>query len=107
MDAKSIWANRHNKKEEDALKKLRLRDYQNFSTTVIAKVKKVDPDTFIDALFHLALLGVYATCAPETDAETRQVLALYQVEEAIDNPKVNAAKLFNFERVAEEKTIIQ
>lgn len=89
------------------LKSLKISECQNFADSVIEKAKNINHDEFLDALFHLALYGVYAMCTPDTDIETRRVLALYQVQEAINNPKVDAAKIFKLEKEQTEETIIQ
>ncbi len=89
------------------MQKLKISESLLFAESVIDRANKSTDNELLNALFHLALYGVYATCDPETDLETRRVLALYQVEEALTECVVDVQQLFSIDIEPTEKPIIQ
>ena len=74
------------------LTQLRFKDCLNFCNGFLDDVRKASPEEIINAFFELALANVNYGCKPETDKETRQVLAVYQADCALRIAKIDVTE---------------
>ncbi len=86
---------------ENNLKQLRVSECLDFANGLINRVKNASNDEIFNALCHLAVINVAYGCTPGADRETRQVLAIYQIEVALnavaDAPPVLDKAIEDFE----------
>jgi hypothetical protein len=87
----------------DDLNKLKIDECQNFSKLLIERVLAARPQELLDAMYYLARYNVQAMADATTDPETKTVLALYQIQEALDQNIIDVQKIFG--RESEEPKI--
>ncbi len=75
--------------------KLRIEDCLNFCNIFMSDIKAASHEEIINTIFELALINVHYGCLPDTDLETRQVLAVYQADQALRKAKNNLCELIS------------
>jgi hypothetical protein len=86
------------------LKSLKISEVTNFSESVIQRVLAAKPEALLDAFFYLARINIQMSCDPSADPETKTVLSLYQIQEALDQNIIDVQKIFGRESEEPETT---
>ena len=84
------------------LKSLKIEEVSNFSSSLIERVLATKPEQLLDAFFYLARVNIQLMADKSADNETKNVLALYQIAESLEQNVVDVASLFGLE--SEEET---
>ena len=74
---------------ENEPQKLKIAECLNLANSFLNRVETATHDEIINAFFQLALNCVHATCKPETDLETRQVLSIYEADLALRSTQLD------------------